>query len=201
MSWGGTHTILTATVFCSGGRTAAPMAPRLSFAVPYGAMRLARSAAPLNREARTFGGRGGSGTSGNVRKDTHLVCKFSSSSSGGKQRVAPSPLPHALTIRRRVRGVNFRIARYVVAGFKSSMRAARGSSLSSIIGYSTPGSSSSKGPSSKYSTWGHVESSTGGSDLRRNQNFTAPSTSTPSTRRLLDGVVVPVHHHSTEPAR
>ena len=27
-----------------------------------------------------------------------------------------------------------------------------------------PGSSSSKGPSSKYSTWGHVESSTGGSD-------------------------------------
>ena len=30
--------------------------------------------------------------------------------------------------------------------------------------------------------------------------FTA-SSSTPSTRRLLDGVAVPVPHHSTEPAR
>mmetsp|Transcript_19729 Transcript_19729/g.58736 ORF Transcript_19729/g.58736 Transcript_19729/m.58736 type:complete len:384 (+) Transcript_19729:715-1866(+) len=127
-------------------------------------MRFARSAAPRNRDARTFGGRGGSGTSGNVLNDTQRVCKFSSSSSGGKQRVAPSPRPQARTIRRRVRGVILRIARYVVAGFKSSMRAARGSSLSSIIGYSTPGSSSSKGPSSKYSTWGHVESSTGGSE-------------------------------------
>ena len=34
-----------------------------------------------------------------------------------------------------------------------------------------------------------------------NQNFTARSTSTPSTRRLPDGVVIPVPHRSTEPAR
>ena len=39
-----------------------------------------------------------------------------------------------------------------------------------------------------------------------NQRVTAPSrssrrTSTPSTRRLLDGVAAPVHHQSTEPTR
>ena len=44
-------------------------------------------------------------------------------------------------------------------------------------------------------------------DLCGNQKFTAPSrwiiasTSTPSTRRLLDGVAMPVPHCSTEPAR
>ena len=31
--------------------------------------------------------------------------------------------------------------------------------------------------------------------------FTARSSSTPSTRRLLDGVAVPVPHRSTEPGR
>ena len=47
-----------------------------------------------------------------------------------------------------------------------------------------------------------------GSKVRRmceNQNFTArsivASTSTPSTRRLLDGVAMPVPHRSTGPAR
>ena len=42
-------------------------------------------------------------------------------------------------------------------------------------------------------------------DLCGNQNFTArsivASSSTPSTRRLLDGVAMPVHHRSTTPAR
>jgi len=47
----------------------------------------------------------------------------------------------------------------------------------------------------------------GGIDLCGNQNFTARScwiavsSSTPSTRRLLDGVAMPVPRRSTEPGR
>jgi len=45
----------------------------------------------------------------------------------------------------------------------------------------------------------------GGVDLCGNQIYgafcLAASTSTPSTRRLLDGVAVPLRHRSTEPAR
>ena len=42
----------------------------------------------------------------------------------------------------------------------------------------------------------------GGVDLCGNQIYGAfASTSTPSTRRLLDGVAVPLRHRSTEPAR
>ena len=42
---------------------------------------------------------------------------------------------------------------------------------------------------------------TNGQLLRGNQNFTARPSSTPSTRRLLDGVAMPVPRRSTEPGR
>ena len=144
-------------------------------------MRLARSAAPRNRDACTQGRSRRLRHVGQRRNDTHLVCKFDVPSGGKRVRVScvwkstsesdarhragvtsrnvistqpatsrPQARPSAVV----ARGVNLRMARYVVAGFKSSMRAANGSSLSSIIGYSTPGSSSSNGPSSK-GTWGH----------------------------------------------